>query len=146
MGPNFVDKTLTMTNNTHKSPHWCDTGTFLRMCEDEIYKSMRFGVPFTAVTAKLTLVNAATDAAIQQFVKTGLRQIDFAGMVSQDRVALGLPFTDEQGGEVVAERLRRMLIDFRPVVGFATAPNMGSTSSALLLQSDRSAHEKLAQT
>jgi hypothetical protein len=133
-----------MTNNTQKSPHWYETGTFLRMCEDEIYKAMRYGVPFTVVTAKVTLLNAATDTAIQQFVQTGLRQIDFAGMVSQDRVALGLPFTDDRGGEVVAERLRRILIDFRPVVGFATAPNMGSTSSALLLQSDRAAHEKLA--
>ena len=139
-----ADNTLTMTNNTQKSPHWCETGIFMRMCEDEIYKAMRFGVPFSVVTAKVTLLNAATDAAIQQFVKTGLRQIDFAGMVSQDRVALGLPFTDDRGGEVVAERLRRALIDFRPVVGSATAPNMGTTASALLLQSDKSAHDKLA--
>ena len=60
MGANPVDKTLTMMNNAHKSAHWCDTGTFLRMCEDEIYKAMRYGVPFTAVTAKVTLLNSAT--------------------------------------------------------------------------------------
>ena len=127
-----------------RTSHWCETGTFLRLCEDEIYKSMRYGVSFTVVTAKMAFVSDVTRTAIEEFVKTGLRQIDFAGMVSNDRVALGLPFTPTQGGEVVAERLRRSLIDFQPVVGSATAPDMGADTRNLLMNSDRLAHEKLA--
>jgi hypothetical protein len=116
----------------------------MRLCEDEIYKSMRYGVPFTVVTAKLSFLNETTRDAIQQFVLSGLRQIDFAGMVSADRVALGLPFTPDKGGEVVAERLRRSLIDFQPVVGCATSPDMGADARQLLMNSDRLAHERLA--
>jgi hypothetical protein len=126
-----------------KIPHWCETGVFLRMCEDEIYKSMRFAVPFSVITAKLGFLNDASTAALQAFVKTGLRQIDFAGMVSRDRFAVGLPFTNEEGAEVVAERVRRAFIDFQPVVGSATAPNMGADAGNLLMNSDRLAHEKV---
>ena len=86
-----------MTNQPSRNAHWCDTGTFLRLCEDEIYKSMRYGVPFSVVTAKIGFLNDSTKDAIEGFVKSGLRQIDFAGMVSRDRVALGLPFTNQQG-------------------------------------------------
>jgi hypothetical protein len=96
------------------------------------------------VTAKVSFLNDVTRDAIQQFVTTGLRQIDFAGMVSADRVALGLPFTPQKGGDVVAERLRRSLIDFQPVVGTATAPDMGADAAQLLMNSDRLAHEKLS--
>jgi hypothetical protein len=127
-----------------KNPHWCETGVFLRMCEDEIYKSTRFAVPFSVITAHLGFLNDASQTAIEQFVQTGLRQIDFAGMVSRDRVAVGLPFTNEEGAQVVAERVRRAFIDFQPVVGSATAPNMGVDAANLLMTSDRLAHEKLA--
>jgi hypothetical protein len=103
------------------SPHWLTTEQFMRTCEDEIYKAVRYQVPFTVVTAKLGFMNNGCDEVMEHFVETGLRQIDFAGRVSPDRYALGLPFTAAKGADVVAARLRLLLIEFNPIVGTAIA-------------------------
>src|SRR5688572_7945572 len=109
------------------SPHWLTTDQFLRTSEDEIYKAVRYSVPFAVVTAKLGFINGGCDALIEQFVETGLRQIDFAGRVAPDRYALGLPFTVAKGADVVAARLRLLLIEFNPLVGTAIAPDEGAS-------------------
>jgi len=127
------------------SPHWFTADLFLRMAEDEIYKSVRYSVPFAVVTAKLGFVNGGCDEYMEQFVESGLRQIDFAGKVAPDRYALGLPFTAAKGAEVVAVRLRLLLIEFNPIVGTAIAPDEGASIGSLLASADRSAHEKAAQ-
>ena len=128
------------------SPHWLNAGQFMRTCEDEIYKAVRYEVPFSVVTARLGFINSGCDEVMEHFLETGLRQIDFAGRVSSDRYALGLPFTGVRGAEVVAARLRLLLIEFNPIVGTAVAPEDGATSTLLLYAADRSAHEKLAQS
>jgi hypothetical protein len=134
-----------MTQEKGLSPHWLQAGQFMRNCEDEIYKSVRYQVPFAVVTARLMFINNGCDEVMEHFVETGLRQIDFAGRVSADRYALGLPFTGSKGAEVVAARLRLLLIEFNPIVGTAIAPDDGATSPLLLHAADRIAHEKLAE-
>ena len=112
--------------------NWRKGEDFRVRLEDEIYRSSRYQIPFSIVVASLRFTNRGTQGALDDFVRMRLRRLDVPGALSDRDFAIALPHTDHAGCEIVADRLRAVLLDFSPLVGTSSFPEDGNTPEALL--------------
>ncbi|HEU0074764.1 MAG TPA: hypothetical protein VFS30_12240 [Dehalococcoidia bacterium] len=111
---------------------WRDRENLLRRIAEEAYRAARYRLPFTLLLVSLDFCNQGTDRDLKEFTGTGLRELDFAGKLGEGAYAIGMPNSPCKGAEVVANRLRRILIDYRPRTGVAGVPEGGVNPSELL--------------
>jgi GGDEF domain-containing protein len=117
---------------------WYSIDPFVAKLDEEIYRAVRYGVPFSIVVVMLPFVNQNLCYTVERFMVRGLRQIDFVMKAAEDKYALALPSTGKEGAEVVANRLRQQFAGITgigsrgPLVGTAAAPEDGDQPNALL--------------
>lgn len=111
---------------------WCSREDLLRRIAEEAYRAARYGLPFSVLLVSLDFCNQGTDRDLKEFAATDLRELDFAGKLSEGAYAFGMPNSQREGAEVVADRLRRILIDYLPRTGVAGVPEGGVNPGELL--------------
>jgi len=130
-----------MAPNSKLTATWYPLDEFLYKAEQEIFRALRYQVPFTVISCSLAYVNSTTGRLINDFVTDGLRQIDFAAKLGNGRYAFALPFTSSAGAESVASRLDTHVRSYQPVIGYASAPNDGKTVTILLNSAEQNSYE-----
>jgi len=125
---------------------WCEPEVLLRRIAEEAYRAARYGLPFSVLLVNLNFSNQATDREMKDFAGSNLRELDFAGKLSERSYAFGMPHSPREGAEVVAGRLQRVLIDYRPRAGIAEAPEGGINPNQLLAAASNDLNERLGKT
>jgi diguanylate cyclase (GGDEF)-like protein len=117
----------------HAAPSSSPDFEFLkRLLLMEVKRSRRYRYPialllieldrFTERAAPLTPAQrTASLAEALKLLTSGVRDIDVAVPVSEGRFVVFLPHTGQEGGIVVAERLRQKIKDQHPIPGLTTA-------------------------
>ena len=101
---------------------WYRRDRFARKVEDELYRFRRYEVPVSLLFLSFPLTSSRKVAReINAFVMSGLRRLDFAGILGRGDFAVCLPHTDRKGVESVASRLRELTMSFPGRIGIATA-------------------------
>ena len=127
---------------------------FADLLETEIERARRSGNRLAVVLAELDSVqvgprpapaHARLLAGVGAAFRESPRQIDVAARIEGGRFAVVLPYTDEHGGQIMAERLRRTLASAdggpRASIGIASFPRHGAGSDPVM----RAAEEALGE-
>jgi diguanylate cyclase (GGDEF)-like protein len=128
-----------------------NAAAFNEMLDNEVERARRSGNRLGLVIAEIDNMPPVTGRAMSAAQQRGLavvgelfrtvpRQIDMAARVGGNRFGVLLPYTDEHGAYLVAERMRSELTEAEPVdgeriqmsFGVAGFPRQGATSGALL--------------
>ncbi|MEA2426097.1 MAG: diguanylate cyclase [Thermoleophilaceae bacterium] len=120
---------------------------FTEMLDNEVERARRSGNKLGVVIAELDNFAAVTSgplpaqqqqllASVGQIFRATPRQIDLAARLGSGRFALLLPYTDEHGAYLLAERLRERISPLegggaRMSFGVSGFPRMGANANAL---------------
>ena len=118
---------------------------FHELLENELERHRRSGNRLAIVLLQLDGIEAGAKpspeqarmlAAVGRAFKSSPRQIDMAARIEGGRFAALLPYTDEQGGQIMAERLRMTLAELegkpRPSIGVSSFPRHGAAPEPVL--------------
>ena len=111
---------------------WCEREVFLQKIAEEAYRAARYRLPFSVLVSKVSFYHQGTERDLRNFVGTGLRELHFVCKVAEDSYAFGMPNSPRAGAEIVAGRLRRVLIGSKPRTGVADVPESSVNASELL--------------
>jgi diguanylate cyclase (GGDEF)-like protein len=122
-----------------------NAAAYTEMLDNEVERARRSGARLGVVIAEIedfAPVSSVPMAAAQQQLLTNVgavfratpRQIDMCARLAAGRFALLLPYTDEHGGFLLAERIRERLVPLgaRMSVGVAGFPRAGATAQSVL--------------
>jgi diguanylate cyclase (GGDEF)-like protein len=151
---------LTAIGRTDSLTGLFDAATFTEMLANEVERARRSGNRLGVMIAEIDgftsvgsgAVPAARQrqlAAVANVLRTQARRIDTAARLGGARFAVLLPYTDEHGGYLVAERLRSALaeLDGAPLhmsVGVAGFPRHGASPKAVLHSAEAALADAIA--
>ncbi len=111
---------------------WYQRRYFIERVEEEIYRARRYDVPGSLAIVRSATVSRQGARALYLFVESGLRRLDFGGLLGTGDYAICLPHTPKAGAEVFAGRLKEQLAAFSPTVVCVAFPEDGVTFDELI--------------
>src|SRR5205809_517268 len=86
---------------------WYQPDRFFRKLDDELYRFRRYDIPISLLFLSFPLTSSRRVAReVNEFVTSGVRRLDFAGMLGNGDYAIALPHADREGAQTVVARLR----------------------------------------
>ena len=145
---------LTEIGRTDSLTGLYDTTAYTEMLENEIERARRSGARLGVVIAEIDdfapVSSGRLPAPQQQLLahvgevfRTTPRQIDMAARIGSGRFAMLLPYTDEHGAYLLAERIRERLapLGARMSIGVAGFPRSGASAQAVFQHAEIALNE-----
>jgi diguanylate cyclase (GGDEF)-like protein len=123
-----------------------NAAAFTEMLDNEVERARRSGNRLGVVIAELDSADQHLLASVGAIFRATPRQIDMAARLGAGRFALLLPYTDEHGGFLLAERIRERIAPLEAghahvSFGVAGFPRAGASADAVFRAAERALAE-----